>query len=839
MRSYRKKRDFRSTSEPSGRERRRSGRGFVVQKHDASRLHYDFRLELGGVLKSWAVPKGPSLRPSQRRLAVQVEDHPVEYGGFEGVIPEGEYGGGAVLVWDRGEWIPDGDPAAAYRKGKLKFRLEGEKLRGRWTLVRMRSADDGRDNWLLIKEKDDQARTGRSRDILEERPESVLSGRSLQGVARERDRVWSSGRGEAEVFPASTPGAREAGLPATLAPQLATLVAEPPSGKGWLHEVKLDGYRLVARLEKGRATLLTRRGKDWSSRFPAVREAVAALPAGRALLDGEVVVFRPDGKTDFQRLQNWLQRSAVGNDLVYVAFDLLHLNGYDLRKAPLEERKRLLRRLLAASDRPALRYGDHLDTDGKKVYRRACELGLEGIVSKRRDRPYLSRRSRDWLKVKCARAQEFVIGGFTDPKGKRTGFGALLLGIHQQGELRYAGRVGTGFSEQTLQLLSAELERLERKRTPFAGGLTRAEARGVHWVTPKLVAEVEFSEWTDENRLRHPTFKGVRRDKEPAEIVREQAGVLPESGRTREEKNGMKSTSESSLAGVRLSNPGRVLYPEQGVTKRELAEFYLGLAEYILPHLANRPLTLVRCPRGRGRECFFQKHADKSFGDAVKRVSIEESDGSGRYLYVNSIEGVVSLVQLGVLEFHTWGCRIDRVERPDRVIFDLDPDPSLPRERVVEAARVLHQHLAELGLKAFLKATGGKGLHLVAPLDRRHGWDEVKEFARAVAGQLAEAAPERFTEVASKREREGKVYVDYLRNGRGATAVAAYSTRARENAPVAVPLAWDELSASVVGGRYTVSNLKRRLAGLGRDPWQGYGRVRQSITQEMKRAVRL
>jgi bifunctional non-homologous end joining protein LigD len=866
LEEYRKKRDFQRTPEPDEADERpdSAGLSFVVQKHAASRLHYDFRLELDGTLKSWAVPKGPSLDPAQRRLAVHVEDHPLSYGGFEGVIPEGEYGAGPVIVWDRGRWEPvKGDASEAYSRGRLKFRLDGDKLHGTWNLVRMggKAGDDGR-NWLLIKEDDDAAAPGSDSALVDESPASVLSGSTIEEVERRPEAVWTGQGDGGRPDPSEARGSKKTGLPRTLKPQLATLVAHPPEGDGWIHEIKLDGYRLLCRRSaSGTVSAITRNGKDWTDRFPAIAEGMAALPVESAVLDGEAVVFAPDGRTDFQRLQNSLKRGrASAGEAVLVAFDLLYLDGWDLREAPLDERKRLLERILRGRDSGPVRYGAHLEASGKAVYERACEMGVEGVISKRRDRPYRPGRGKDWLKSKCIHEQEFVIVGYTAPSGSRSGFGSLLLGVNDEdGELRHAGRVGTGFTDESLRDLAGRLGKLERKTSPLADDLTAAERRGVTWVRPELLAQVRFTEWTGDGRLRHPSFQGLREDREPQDVVREEPQATedategaPGAAPDRKKSNGRKSnrtTPESrhetrmskggavKIAGVRLTNPDRVLYPEQGITKEAMARYYEAVAEWILPEVADRPLTLVRCPQGHEKECFYQKHADQGFPDAVKRVEIAEGSGPRGYLYVDSIEGIVSLVQLGVLELHTWGSRREQVERPDRIIFDLDPDAGMAWEPIVEAARILHGFLDSLGLHSFLKTTGGKGLHIVVPLVRRSEWDEVKAFSKAVVDRIADAAPDRYTTNASKKKREGRIYLDYLRNGRGATAVAAYSTRARPGAPVSVPVRWDELGPSLRPDGHTIDSLPRRLSRLKQNPWAEYSEVRQSLTAKMKKEV--
>ncbi|HVT15294.1 MAG TPA: DNA ligase D [Thermoanaerobaculia bacterium] len=897
LNTYRRKRDFSRTSEPAGKpsragKKRAKSKGlrFVIQKHAASRLHYDFRLEMEGVLRSWAVPKGPSLDPGEKRLAVQVEDHPIEYGDFEGIIPPGEYGGGTVVVWDRGTWTPEGDPVEAWRSGKLKFQLHGEKLRGGWTLVRMHGerAGENKENWLLIKElRDEEARPGSGDAILTERPESVLSGQKIEEIAADPPRVWESNRPEKagararggatdradQIDAAALPGARKAALPRQLEPQLATLVAEPPEGDGWLHEIKYDGYRALCEVRGGKARLLTRRGKDWTAHFPGIAQAASSLPVESALLDGEVVVLEADGRTSFQALQNALTEGRDG-DLVCFAFDLLYLDGYDLRRAPLTARKAALAALLDGAAGP-IRFSDHVQGQGKGFFRQACQHALEGTVAKRAEQPYHSGRSRDWLKVKCLQRQEFVIGGFTDPEGARSGLGALLVGVYDNGELVYSGRVGTGFSQRMLVDLRRRLDELERSTPAFVNPPHGAAARGAHWAEPELVAEIAFSEWTQDGILRHPSFQGLREDKEPREIRREKPADLeavadgketasgPGPGKTRRRKStgrgagkaeaapakkpaagaprrttgGGKTRASAAveLSGVRLTHPDKVLYPDRGFTKLDLALYYERVAGWILPHLSDRPLTLVRCPEGQAGECFYQKHMTSQFPSSIRRVDVEEEGKTVPYGAVDSLPGLIGLVQMGVLELHVWGAHRDQIERPDYLVLDLDPDEGLEWERIVEGALLLRDLLAATGLRSFLKTTGGKGLHVVLPLARRHSWDEAKAFTKAVADGLVAAEPDRYTSNMSKARRKGKIFVDYLRNGRGATSIAPYSTRARPGAPVSTPLDWAELDTPVRANTFTIETLPRRLEALAADPWADFAKVKQSITTAMKK----
>jgi bifunctional non-homologous end joining protein LigD len=861
LQQYWKKRNFKETPEPRGAPKPASERlQFVIQKHAASRLHYDFRLELDGTLKSWAVPKGPSLDPGQRRLAVHVEDHPLDYADFEGIIPEKQYGAGTVMVWDRGYWSPIGDPRATYRRGRLKFHLVGEKLRGIWNLVRMgpRSGED-QDNWLLIKERDEEARQGEDSDITK-LADSAATGRTMEQIAAGRDRVWHSNRPDTgksarpsrrgPIDPSAVQRARKAAMAEWVPPQLATLVEKPPEGNEWVHELKYDGYRMLCSLRDGRVKLFTRNGNDWTSKLHRIADAARTLPAKQAWLDGEVVAVLPGGKVDFQALQNAFDSRSETN-VVYCVFDLLYLDGYDLQASPLLERKRLLASLakdLSASS--LIRYSDHIAGRGAAVFEEACKHGMEGLISKRADASYVAGRNRNWIKVKCGQRQEFVIGGFTEPSGSRVAFGALLLGVFdREGRLRYAGRTGTGFSERSLKELHQRLLPLTQSASPFTDPPTGADARGVHWVKPVLVAEVAFAQWTNEGLLRQASFQGLRDDKPAREIVREQPDgdddqqAAPvtrrrrwRSGPTARKKNPPRA-EPLAVAGVTLSHPDRVLYPETGLTKLALARYYEEVSDWILPHLEGRPLTLVRCPEGHTAECFYQKHANETVSEAIGRVEIPEDNKTGIYMVAESLAAVVGLVQMGVLELHTWGAKRDLLDRPDRIVLDLDPDTSVPWKSVVEAAQLVRTLLNELDLECFLKTTGGKGLHVVLPLQRVHNWEEVKSFSKAVADHLVRLIPNRFVANMSKQKRKGKIYVDYLRNAKGATAIAAYSTRARSGATVSVPLAWEELSVDIRSDHFTVQTVPARLAQVKSDPWRDYFKLKQKLTPRMKKAL--
>ena len=824
-----------------------------MQKHAARRLHYDFRLELDGVLKSWAVTRGPSLDPADKRLAVHVEDHPLAYGGFEGTIPAGQYGAGTVMVWDRGTWEPVGDPRKAYAEGKLKFILHGQRLKGGWTLVRMRgrAQEEARDNWLLIKERDEHARPGHGDTLLEEVDESALSHKSMAELERSGGQWISSRPARANGTAAQLrkraaapnrapmPGARRGTLPDFVSPQLATPVARPPNGSNWLHEIKLDGYRIYCRRDARGARLLTRTGQDWTDRFRRLVGPLEALPADEFALDGEVVVLDEKGHSSFGALQEALSADDQRR-LTLSAFDLLHLDGYDLRGARLLDRKEALRELIAGgSGLGSIRYSDHINATGEEVFRQASQMGVEGVVSKQRHRPYRSGRSSDWVKSKCQARQEFVIVGFTLPKKSGPGIGALVLGYYEKNRLIYAGRAGTGFKRETSFDLRARLERL-RVPQPMVEAVPQEMRRGVQWVKPELVCEVEFLTWTRDNVLRQPSFEGLREDKNPKDVVRERAGAAPEANDPVRKSDARKTPSASAptVAGVAITHASRVIFPDTGATKLDLARYYAAVAEFMVPHLRGRPLSLLRCPEGVGATCFFQKHFGKTELQSLSRITVQERKGKMEYLVLQSTSDLVELAQHGIVELHPWGCRADDLERPDQLIFDLDPDAGVTWTRVVETALALKQHLGDLGLTSFAKTTGGKGLHLVLPLQRKATWGEVKEFARAFADSIVEAAPSMFTTNPLKRLRKGKIFVDYLRNDKGSTAVAPYSVRAREGAPVALPMRWDEITPKLDPHRFTLRTVPA-LVSKRPDPWRDMSKVRQQITEHARRAVGL
>jgi bifunctional non-homologous end joining protein LigD len=889
---YNAKRDFSKTPEPKGKPAKGAGFSFCIQKHDASRLHYDFRLELDGVLKSWAVAKGPSLVPGEKRLAVHTEDHPLDYGDFEGTIPKGEYGGGTVLLWDRGHWEPEGDPHQALKKGNLKFRLHGEKLSGAWHLVRMRQRPRERqEGWLLIKSDDEGARGPDEADILDEMPLSVKTGRSLEEIAGDaKSAVWRSNRlpvesgkpknattpaptkvenVKAKPTRASRPTARKgrasepkpkraltraapasvtksapsrptdgkkAAMPADIAPCLATLVEEVPKGEQWLHEIKWDGYRLVAFVKRGKAQLKTRNGHDWTHRFPTIAKALAGLSAEVAVVDGEAVVEDDKGLSNFSALQDALSDGRTADKAVFYAFDLLYQDGFDLRGLPLAARKARLAELVPPAAEGALRLSEHIEADGETMVRNACRLGLEGVISKARDRPYRSGRNGDWLKIKCTQRQEFVICGFTPSTALTRAVGSLVLGYYENGRLMHAGRTGTGFTATTARDVWKRLQPLRAKKAPFADSLNSLQKRDAVWVRPELVAEVEFRGWTADLHVRHAAFKGLREDKDAGEVVREATGPAaakqPRVGS--KAPTGFRRSGEAVVAGVPLTHPDRILWEEQGITKQGLAEFYEEIADWILPHVIHRPLALVRCPSGSQKGCFFQKHSWAGLSDFILRDTVRDDDGEEEVLLVENISGVVALVQAGVLEIHPWGATIGDVERPDRITMDLDPGEGVDWSGVIAGAREVRERLSALGLESFVKTTGGKGLHVLVPLTPKAGWEEVKAFTRNLSESMEADSPQRYISKATKKARSGLIYIDYLRNGRGATAIAAYSTRARPGAPVSVPLAWDELSPAIKPNHFAVDNLPARLERMRKDPWAALSQTKQMLPAPKK-----
>ncbi|MGF6208452.1 DNA ligase D [Pseudomonas frederiksbergensis] len=819
---YTRKRNFEITSEPPEAAPAKRGKKaasalrFVIQKHDARNLHYDFRLELDGTLKSWAVPKGPSLDPTHKRLAVHVEDHPISYGTFEGSIPEGQYGAGDVIVWDHGVWQPIGDPQETYKAGKLKFTLIGEKLSGDWALVRTHLRGSGdKEQWLLIKEKDQQARSISEFDVVAELPKSVLSDATVGDKTTKK------------AVKKTVKKAKPTTLPKTFSPQLATLMEKAPAGD-WRYEIKFDGYRILARIDNGEVRLLTRNGHDWTAKLPLQAKALAEMKLDGSWLDGEVVVLNDKGFPDFQALQNAFEigRSV---DIVYFVFDAPFLHGVDQRELPVEDRRAALKKALGRKSRQVLRFSEAFTANHQDIVESACALSLEGVIGKRAGSPYVSRRSPDWIKLKCRLRQEFVIIGYTAPQGSRSGFGALLLGVYDDKGLVYAGRVGTGFNQANLKLFHGQLQKIERKTSPLDKSLTAAQARGVHWVEPTLVCEAEFAEWTREGVVRQAAFIAMRTDKPATEIVREQ----PQSPKANKPVNEKKTSSkDSTVAGVKITHPDRVIDKDSGTQKLQLVQFYESISQWILPFLRDRPVSLLRAPEGVEGEQFFQKHAERLAIPNIKHLDPNIDLGHARLMEIDTVQALIGAAQMGTIELHTWGATHDKIETPDLFVLDLDPDPALPWKSMVEATQLTLSVLDEIGLEAFLKTSGGKGMHIIVPLARKEDWDTVKGFAKAIAQFMAQQLPERITATMGPKNRVGKIFVDYLRNARGASTVAAYSVRARPGLPVSVPIAREELTALHGSQEWTVANLLERLEGLKADPWAGYAN-RQKITAKM------
>jgi len=847
LEEYNRKRDFGKTREPAGKPDRANRHRFIVQKHDATRLHYDFRLEMDGVLKSWAVTRGPSLDPEDKRLAVRTEDHPISYAEFEGTIPEGEYGGGTVMLWDKGSWAPvEGKSEKDLEKGHLHFTLDGERMKGEWLLIRLKPRPGekrGRENWLLRKIDDREA--GGSGDLVERALTSVKTGRTMAEIAADkkgeaslkgkRGKAFDAIMAKAEKHAAEIVrrpgggGGRQNGgrksadrhsirrrgdgkLPAFRKPQLATLVDSVPTGSQWIHEIKFDGYRALIAVAGGEVKIYTRSGLDWTDRFRPVADAVTGLDLPPVLIDGEIVAPGADGNPSFSALQQAIK--GEGGDFELFAFDLLALDGEDLTGLGTVERKSRLAALLPGAH-PVVHYADHVVGAGEKLFAAMCKAGQEGIISKRADAAYRGDRTTSWLKVKCTRRQEFVIVGWTPSAARGRSFRALLLAQHRDGELVYAGKVGTGFNQDNMAMLAEKLEARERDTAPVA--VPRAEARGAHWVTPDLVAEIAFAEFTHDDVLRHASFLGLRQDKKAAEVRREEA--MP-----------VEQIVEAAGSPVKISNPDRVIFPEAKVTKGDLAAYYDAIGPVILPWLAHRPVSLVRCPQGRAKQCFFQKHDSGSFGEHVHHVPIREKDGKTEdYLYVDDASGILACVQMGTIEFHIWGSRVEDIEKPDRMIFDLDPDVGLDFADVKKAAKDIRTMLSDIGLVSFPMLSGGKGIHVVVPLRPEAEWPVVKDFSHRFAEALSQAEPDRFVANMAKAKRVGRIFIDYLRNQRGATAVVPYGARARENAPVAVPIGWNELDDFDKAGAFTIRDAKKLLARAGSRALNGWGVADQAL----------
>lgn len=850
---YQSMRNFRETPEPRGRARRRkTGNSYVIQKHDATRLHYDFRLELDGVLLSWAVTKGPSLNPADKRLAVRTEDHPLEYGGFEGIIPSG-YGAGTVILWDNGTWEPEEDPREGLKKGSLKFTLNGQRLKGSWALVRLKprpGESRKRENWLLIKHRDKYA--SETTIAVEKWSASVESKRTVEQVARATDaRKYkraatraTKARSKAAAKGASAPKLPKR-APAFVAPQLAQLREAPPQGDNWLHEVKYDGYRIIAVSHRDKVKLYTRNELDWTRRYQRVASALAALKLGDCTLDGELVALGSNGEASFARMQ------AAGDDasirLVYYAFDLLNQDGHDLRALPLIDRKARLADLIGKGSE-AIRYSDHIIGDGDKVAASACSMQLEGVISKRADSKYASGRGPMWIKSKCIGEDEFVIGGYRTSDKTGRAFRSLLLGEFDKGKLVYRGRVGTGFNEETFRTLLPQLKKLQRKNSPFASMPADARRQAI-WVEPKIVAQIAYLETTPDGHLRHPSYLGLREDKQAKEVSvgSSSTSKKPMAAKTKKKaartiraapksaKALLGKAGPTKVHGQRLTSPDKVLWPEAGLTKLDLATYLDAFGDRLLPFVKGRPLSIVRCPEGHEGECFFQKHHNPSTPDAIETVKIKEKDG-GRAdcLIIRNRAGLLGAAQISGMELHVWGAREDNLEKPERMVFDLDPDEGLDFSHVRKAAMELRDVLDSVGLNSFPLLTGGKGVHVIAPIARTQDWPAVKSFCRGLANVVAKASPKRYVAQASKAKRKGRIFLDWLRNERGSTAIAPFSPRRRPNAPVATPVSWTELPDIDDAAAFTITTIGERLAKLRSDPWKGYA---QASRQTLKSAA--
>ncbi|MES2979929.1 MAG: DNA ligase D [Pseudomonadota bacterium] len=869
LKTYRAKRNFGKTPEPSGQGDVSSAEPtFVVQKHWASRLHYDFRLELDGVMKSWAVPKGPSFDPSDKRMAVQVEDHPISYNTFEGEIPANQYGAGKVIIWDKGSWQPVTDAHKGYADGNLKFELHGHKLHGKWALVRMKGRGEKQVPWLLIKEKDSFARPAGDFSVVDEMPDSVkaLSDRPapVGGEPLKENRTKTAGlpKTAATAAPASSKasksirgdakpelptGALKASLPDLVKPQLAVLVDKPPADpEGWIYEIKFDGYRLLARISENKVQLFTRNANDWTSKMPALQQALQALALPPGWYDGEVVVLGDNGIPNFQDLQQSFDTARTAN-LIYYVFDVPFCGGHDLRKVPLTERRALLAQLLHNANTGSVRFSQEFAASAGDVVASACQLGLEGVIGKRANSPYEARRSPNWIKLKCGQRQEFVIGGFTDPQGSRLGLGALLLGVHQDGVLVYAGSVGTGFNDRLLTDLRQQLNAIETDRSPFAP--SKDLPRKPHWVKPTLLAEVSFGEWTQSGRIRHPVFHGLRDDKKAETIVRETPQAAPSTARTSAKpaegktvrgrakpvaaEAGQAEPEGLLPASLRVTNPDRVIDPASGTRKIDLVRYYALVGELMMEHLKGRPVAMVRAPEGVPGELFFQKHADVKKLPGVCQLDPALYMSHPPMLEIASKEGLLSVAQWNVIEIHTQNAVASSFDKPDRMVFDLDPGEGVEWGQILEAAELMKMFLEELGLVPFLKTSGGKGLHVLVPLKKQLDWDTVKDFSEAVVAHLAQTLPQRFVLKSGPKNRVGKIFIDYLRNGLGATTVAAWSARSRPGLGISVPVDWSELKSLKGGDHWTVKIAHTRL-DKGNAPWSAYAKSALGLSSAMK-----
>jgi bifunctional non-homologous end joining protein LigD len=838
--TYRAKRDFATTPEPAGDDAAPSTGGelvYVIQKHAATRLHYDFRLEWRGVMLSWAVPKGPSFDSRDKRMAVRTEDHPISYNSFEGTIPKGQYGAGQVLIWDRGTWHPVGDPDAGLEAGKLVFELRGQKLAGLWELVRIGKPGDRQMAWILFKKRDAYERPRSEYDVVSALPDSV--------VAKPLPPAWRAARPVAEAAAdapvakraADLAGAVKARPPATFQPQLATLATGVPAGHEWDYEIKFDGYRLLAHFDaKGQARLITRNGHDWSSRMKALHAALEALKLRDTWLDGEIVVLGANGLPDFNALQNAFDRAANTDPITYFVFDAPYVDGHDLRAVPLRQRRRFLQAMLAGCGDERVRFSAAFDADPTSILQSAQKLGLEGVIAKRADAPYVSSRTDTWLKLKTRQRQEFIVIGYTDRSDARGAreIGSLQLAVYDDagGQLIPAGSVGTGWDSATAAGLKQLLAPLRTDAPPPAlaaplkrGRWTRREVDAVRWVEPVTVVEVNFAEWTPDQQIRHATFVGVREDKPASAIRRERAAALPGAVPLR---------TGAGASATKVSNPDRVVDPSTGLTKLDVVRYYESVGEWMLPHLKARPVSLVRAPSGIQGQLFFQKHDDKLSIGGLRQLDPALWPEHDALLEVPTAEAIAEAAQMNVIEFHTWNATAKKIDKPDRVVFDLDPGDGVAWKQVQEAAVLVRSLLTELGLQSWLKTSGGKGLHVFVPLTPRDGWDAVKDTSQAIVQHLARVIPSRFVAVSGPKNRVGRIFVDYLRNSHGATTAAAFSVRARPGLGVSMPVDWDELPALKSGAQYTVANAREALSFRTADPWADYWGCRQTLTQARK-----